>query len=100
MKRNQNLYIKCPTCSAEYLPEEIFVSLLDNNYYIQKTSDTHEIIDSDYTGQVEDSYICNYCNTKFKVVAKLSFNSFIDEKFNFNELYSTKLKPTVLLKED
>lgn len=100
MKRNQNLYIKCPNCGAEYLPEEIFVSLLNNNYYIQKTEDTHEIIESDYTGQIEDSYICNYCDTKFKVVVKLSFNSFIDEKFNFNELYSTKLKPTVLLRED
>lgn len=100
MKKLQNPYIKCPKCNAEYLPEEIFVSLLNNNYYIQKTEDTHEIIDCDYTGQIEDSYICNYCDTAFKVQCKLSFNSFIDEKFNFNELYSTKLKPTVLLKED
>lgn len=101
MKRNQNLYIKCPSCNAEYLPEEIFVSLLDNNTNIEKTEDTHEIVNSNYIGQIEDSYICDYCNTKFKVIAKLSFNSFIDEKFNFNELYSTTLnKSTVLLKED
>lgn len=100
MKKIQNQYIKCPKCDAEYLPEEIFVSLLNNNYYIQKTDDTHEIIDSDYTGQVEDSYTCNYCNTTFKVQCKLSFTSFIDDRFNFNELYSTKLKPTILLKED
>lgn len=101
MKRNQNLYVKCPSCNAEYLPEEIFVSLLTKNYYVEKTEDTHEIVNSNYIGQIEDSYICDYCNTKFKVIAKLSFNSFIDEKFNFNELYSTTLnKSTVLLKED
>lgn len=50
MKKNQNLYIKCPTCNAEYLPEEIFVSLLDNNTNIEKTEDTHEIINSNYSG--------------------------------------------------
>lgn len=101
MKKNQNLYIKCPACNAEYLPEEIFVSLLDNNTNIEKTEDTHEIINSNYSGQFQESYICNYCNTKFEVIAKLNFNSFIDEKFNFNELYSTTLnKSTILLKED
>ena len=101
MKKSQNLYIKCPECNAEYLPEEIFVSLLNHSYYIEKTEDTHEIMSSDYTGQVEESFICNYCNTRFKVQCKLSFTSFIDDKFNFNELYSTRLnKSTVLLKED
>lgn len=101
MKKAQNLYIKCPNCNAEYLPEEIFVSLLNKDYHIEKRDDTHEIIDSNYTGQVEDSYTCNYCDTRFKVQCKLSFSSFIDDKFNFNELYSTTInKSTVLLKED
>lgn len=100
MKKNQIQYITCPQCNAEYLPEEVFVTLLDKTYFIDKTDDTHQITNSNYNGQVEESFICNYCNTKFKVIGKLTFTSFIDNKFNFNEAYKTQLKSNLILSED
>ena len=101
MKQSTQTYITCPLCNAEYLPQEIFVSLIDNNANIEKTEDTHKIIQPEYSGQINETFTCDYCNTKFNVLAKLTFSSFIDDKFNFNELYSTKLnKSTILLKED
>lgn len=95
--KNINKYIiLCPACNAQYAPEEIFTSLLNHDQIIKKDLDTHELIDYDVNNCCQEIYTCDFCDTTFKINARLQFTSFIDSNANFNELYSTKLNPSVI----
>ena len=96
MKNINKYIILCPSCNAQYAPEEIFTSLLNHNQIIKKDIDPHELIDYNINDCCEEIYTCDYCNTTFKVNAKLQFISFIDSGINFNQPYTTKLNSSVI----
>lgn len=95
--------IRCPSCNAEYAPSEIYLP----DVFLGKVRD----IEKDVTGrilyhengdmQLNESYVCDKCNRPFKIVAKVTFNTFPDKLMDFSEPYSTPLKKASLfMKED
>lgn len=100
MKRKL-IVITCPKCGREYLPAEIYIP--DNFFgrpeYIKRDIDGSII---DYAGtslDTEESYICDNCKSTFKIAAKITFDTVIDNKSDFDTEYTTKLKPRFTLKE-
>ena len=95
--------IICPKCEAEYLPCEIFIPniFFGNNYKIDKDSTGKIVNKENYKLNTEESYICDYCNTPFKVKTNIRFSIIIDEKHNFNEDYIMQInkKPKIFLDE-
>lgn len=81
--------IKCPCCGAEYLPGEIYLpkDFLGQPKYVEKTYLDGKIM---YYGgnsmNLEEHYVCDRCNTAFKVTAKVQFST-QEEKVNFNDDY-------------
>ena len=94
--------IVCPVCKAEYTVQEIFIpkyfcGTINN---VEK-DENGKIID--YTGEdmdLKETYRCDYCNSKFNVIANVDFKS--SSKMNdFNKQYSTKInRPRLKFKED
>ena len=89
---NKIQYITCPNCGAEYLPCEIYYpkSFLGDSRQIDKINGK---IDS-FNGtsmDLEEQYVCDHCNSKFKVSAKISFKTQIADKYDFDKSYVTPL---------
>lgn len=94
--------IICPVCKAEYTAREIYIpksffGTIDN---VEKDMNGKII---DYTGtdmDLNESYRCDYCNSKFHVYANINFKC--DSKAtDFSKKYSTKLnRPQLKFKED
>lgn len=92
MKNRKIKVIKCPKCGREYLPAEIFYP----KHFFGKVSD----IIKDYSGEIiaftgdtmnlSETYICDNCNTSFKVSAKINFDVEVDQATNFAQDYVTK----------
>lgn len=102
MKKDKLITIECPQCGCEYLPSEIFVpSFIGHPKYIEK--DLNGKILNCY-GKMFDPveyYICDKCNTKFKIKADVKFKTFIDHKTNVNEEFKMSLKKeSLFLNED
>lgn len=96
------LYIICPSCGAEYLPCEIYYpdQFLGKSYSIDKINGKIESFNG-ANMDLEESYICNHCNTKFKVNAKVSFKSQIIDKYDMSKSYATPLfEDKITLSED
>lgn len=93
MKVRKFELIECPHCGYEYLPAEIFIP----NYYFGKPynierDDYGKIIS--YEGSSVDlfeKYICDRCNTEFRVISKLQLTTEDTIPERFNEDYVTKL---------
>lgn len=104
MKEKKIEVIKCPCCGTEYLPGEIYLPnwFLGQPKDIERKYDTGEIVD--FTGDSMDlteCFICERCNSPFKVVAKVSFTTTEEKMYNFNEDYSSPLKKeSLFLNED
>lgn len=90
--------IKCPKCGTEYLPAEIFVP----SAYFGKPKDILRTVEGkiDYfSGKSLDTserYVCDRCLTPFIVKSTVTFSSEADPKANFNEEYSTIVRPRKL----
>lgn len=103
MKKEKMVTIKCPFCGCEYLPAEIYIpdAMIGHPKYIEK--DINGKILNCY-GKMYDPieyYTCDKCNTRFKIKADTKFNTYIDNKTNFNEDYTISLKKNnIFLKED
>lgn len=88
-RRNSSEIIKCPKCGAEYLPSEIFYP----QYFFGKVSDivkdnNGEILSYDGDSMdTSETYVCDFCRTKFEVRAKISFD--VTDVDAFDEEYST-----------
>ena len=93
MKPRKFELIECPECGYEYLPSEIFVP----KYYFGIPEniirdDAGKIIS--YEGSSVDlfeKYVCDKCNTEFRVVSKLQLTTELGFPGNFNLDYVTKL---------
>ena len=95
MRERKTPYIKCPVCGREYHPAEIY---LPNSFFGRPK----DIIRDSYSGKIDyfigkdmdlvERYVCDKCNTLFKVIAKVQFNTFEDKKYNLDEDYKISVK--------
>lgn len=95
MKDKKFLRIKCPNCGREYLPAEIYIpnAFFGRPNNIERDSFSGAI--RDFYGKDMDlveHYICDNCNTPFKVSAKVQFVTTEEDKYNFDKDYSINLK--------
>lgn len=84
--------ICCPKCGQQYLPSEIFMP----DEFFGKQREIFKSIEGQiefYDGEdpnLEEYYICDNCNTKLKIEAKLAFK--VEEaNDNFEEEYISKI---------
>lgn len=103
MKNKKFEKIVCPKCGAEYLPCEIYLP----NYLLGKAEEVIKDEDGkilDFTGleaDMSERYECEYCNTTFKVNAKIIFTPSMDKTSNFDEEYvSSTHKDSLELSEE
>lgn len=95
--------INCPHCGAEYTAGEIFIPsvFLGVPQDIEKEGLTHRILfDGGKPMNTRESYICDYCNTPFKISAYVKFNVEEDTLHNFNKSYVTSLKKNSLFLDE
>lgn len=91
--------IRCPNCGAEYTAGEIYLPkcFLGVPKHIERDATTHRILyDMGKPMDTKETYICNYCDTPFKVSAYVKFNVEEDTKHNFNKEHTTSLKKKML----
>lgn len=104
MKERKPIYIKCPRCGREYTPAEIFIpdAFFGRPTTIERDANTGKI--TNFYGRdmdLSEQYICDKCDTPFKINTKLQFITTENTKYNFNEDYKTSLKPqTLFLSEE
>ena len=94
IKYMKNQKIKCPHCGREYLAAEIFMpnSLLGKPYDIIR-DDTGKI--TNYLGKdmdLRETYICDSCETPFRVNANIKFYTVELDDINFNKEYHSSIK--------
>lgn len=94
--------IVCPSCGAEYLPQEIYIpnSFFGDIKHLEK--DENGKI-TDFIGEPMDfkeSYKCDFCSRKFYIMADVKFDT--ESNYNtFETTYVTKIsKPSLFMKED
>ena len=96
------LYIICPKCGAEYLPCEIYYPNQFLGY--SKSIDKLEGKIESFSGNnmnLEESFICDHCDTKFTVTSKVSFKTQIIDKYDVSKAYATPLfEDKLTLSED
>lgn len=94
--------ICCPKCGREYLPAEIFLpkEFLGNPDGIMRDYSGKIIDFLNYSMNLKEKYVCDSCDTPFKVTANVSFKTFVDKEGDFNEYYSTPLYEQFNLFED
>ena len=90
--------IKCPVCGQQYHPAEIY---LPNEFFgkpkevVKNSSGQIEFVLGKDMNPVEE-YICDNCNTKFRVTADISFETEIVNKNIEEEYVSTFERPKKL----
>jgi len=89
---DDKIVIKCPHCGREYLPCEIYYpdDLLGSAKNIIRDGKTIIYFDGNNMN-LKESYICDECGKSFDVEAKITFETTKDEKYDFDDDYSTSL---------
>ena len=85
-------YIICPKCGAEYLPCEIYYpkQFLGESLEIDKINGKIDAFSGNYM-DLEESFICEHCDAKFKTTAKVQFKTQIIDKYDMSKSYATPL---------
>lgn len=75
----KEIIIKCPSCGAQYYPAELFYrdDLLGYPKEIEKTTLGEIIYSEGSLPEYTTTYICDKCNTKFKVTADINYSTSI-----------------------
>ena len=82
--------VTCPYCGAQYLVSEIFMpeDLLDKAYTIHKNENgIIEFVEGE-EAELEESYVCDYCDKQFRVEASTYYLAVKDD---IEEDYVTRL---------
>ena len=83
---NNEHIIKCPYCSREYFPSEIFIPKHFVGTAFHVTEDLYLGSDMELT----ESYTCDRCNSSFRIVAEVKFTCEKTVFGNFNEDFCQK----------
>lgn len=99
MKNRREKVIKCPQCGYEYLPAEIYMpnAFLGKPRDIDREHTTGRILE--YMGNsmnLSETYICDNCDTEFKVTANINFNT---QKLSDSKYKTYFKKERLFLKE-
>ena len=103
MKTRKFEVIVCPKCGREYLPAELYVP---NEFFGRPKDIVRDVYGTilDYEGtsvDLQETYICDKCNTNFVVRAKIGFMTEVTKLDNFDEEYITPIhKNTLFLDEN
>ena len=102
MKPRKFELIECPKCGYEYLPAEIFVP---RGYFGRPTDivrdDAGKILSYEGTSvDLFEKYICDKCNTEFRIVSKLQLTTELAFPGSFNDDYMTKIDRSLFTKVD
>lgn len=76
MRKNKDIII-CPKCGAEYLAGELFIPkyFLGQPYVVER-DENHKVINScGIPMTLEEKYICDFCDTPFKIYADIAFTT-------------------------
>ena len=101
MKTRKFEIIECPHCGYEYLPAEIFVP----SAYFGRPEDIERDENgkiTEYSGTSVDlfeKYICDKCDTEFRVVSKLQLTTELTFPGSFNDEYVTKISKDLFKSE-
>lgn len=80
-------FISCPKCKCQYLPGEIF----DPKHFLGQPRNVirntfGEILGYDgIPTDLEETFVCENCNTTFNVIAKVSYETFDANDISNNE---------------
>lgn len=77
MKNRKNVIV-CPYCGAEYLPQEIFTldtSITNLGQLVKNDKGQIEWVEKDLEDDLQEEYVCDYCNKPFKVEANLTYTT-------------------------
>lgn len=94
--------IRCPVCGCEYLPAEIFLpnAFLGKPSHIMKQNKHIDAFDG-ASMNTQEVYICDECNSSFKIFARVTFNTVENTKQDFENDYITPLqKNSLFLSEE
>lgn len=102
MKRKNNRIV-CPVCGTEYMAGEIYLpnEFVGQPKNIEKSySEGKVLYYSGHDMNLEESFICDRCNTHFTVKAKVYFETY-EEDYSINKEYTTSLnKKSLFLGEE
>lgn len=90
MSRN---IIKCPYCGAEYLPQELFIpsDFLPKFDDLVKDDEGKIVAEFEQPMNLKEEYVCDCCNHRFAVEAKVEFTSSKVEKHDFDFAYQSPI---------
>lgn len=101
MRKSDIITITCPSCGRQYLPAEIYIP----NEFFGKPNNISRYVDGSidtFFGKsldLNEWYVCDSCNQKFNVSAKIRFETSLED--TFEPLYRTSLKkPKITLLEE
>lgn len=94
--------IECPKCKYEYLPSEVFIPryFFGRPEEIQR-DDNGKLISYEGTSvDLFEKYICDNCDTEFRVVAKLQLTTELSFPGSFNGDYVTNIDKSLFTNND
>lgn len=93
MEKEKKFYvIKCPKCGYEYLPEEIYVSLLSKPTNILRDENGKIVYFTNTSLNPNEEFTCERCGCEFNITCDFKFKSEINTKYDFSEDYKVELK--------
>ena len=97
MKIRKFEIIECPVCGYEYLPAEIFVpkAYFGTPTNIQRNEQGKLVSYEGTSVDLFEKYICDKCDTEFRIVSKLQLTTEEALPEKFTEDYVTKLEPNL-----